>query len=96
MKYFIDTEFIEGKQRLRKTWFEALTTVKKLTEPTIDLISIGIVAEDGREYYAISKDFNLNEAWFRYDEVKVTCPIEGTDSGITKKVYWLRDNVLYT
>ena len=24
----------------------------------IDLISIGIVAEDGREYYAVSKDFN--------------------------------------
>lgn len=29
---------------------------------TIDLISIGIVAEDGRKYYAISKDFNPNEA----------------------------------
>jgi hypothetical protein len=30
---------------------------------TIQLISIGIVAEDGREYYAISKDFNLREVW---------------------------------
>ena len=59
MKYFLDTEFIEGTQ---KSWFGINT------KPTIDLISIGIVAEDGREYYAISKDFNLKEAWNRYDE----------------------------
>jgi hypothetical protein len=30
---------------------------------TIDLISIGIVCEDGREYYAVRSDFNLKEAW---------------------------------
>jgi len=29
---------------------------------TIDLISIGIVAEDGREYYAISKEFDASRA----------------------------------
>lgn len=29
---------------------------------TIDLISIGIVAEDGREYYAISKEFDETKA----------------------------------
>jgi 3' exoribonuclease, RNase T-like len=29
---------------------------------TIDLISLGIVAEDGREYYAISNEFNPNNA----------------------------------
>lgn len=29
---------------------------------TIDLISIGIVAEDGREFYAISKEFDWNKA----------------------------------
>ena len=59
MKYFIDTEFLEGTQ---KKWFGE-------TKPTIDLISIGIVGEDGREYYAISKDFNIKEAWNRYDKV---------------------------
>ena len=34
---------------------------------TIDLISIGIVAEDGREYYAISTEFNAKRAsdWVR-------------------------------
>lgn len=30
---------------------------------SIQLISIGIVAEDGREYYAVSKDFNLCKVW---------------------------------
>jgi len=30
---------------------------------TIDLISIGIVGEDGSEYYAIHQNFNLKEAW---------------------------------
>lgn len=35
-----------------------------IEEPnTIQLISIGIVAEDGREYYAISKDFDLRKVW---------------------------------
>lgn len=30
---------------------------------TIDLISIGIVAEDGREYYALNKECNLRKVW---------------------------------
>lgn len=85
MKYFIDTEFIEGKQD--KTF---LGIKYGETKPTIDLISIGIVAEDGREYYAISKDFNLYEAWNRYD---LKLPEEMGDEPI--KVYWIRDNVLY-
>ena len=88
MKYFIDTEFLEGKQNKR-----FLGIKYGETKPTIDLVSIGIVCEDGREYYAISKDFNLKEAWERYDLVK-----DGfRDMGLTpnyKKVYWLRDNVL--
>jgi hypothetical protein len=44
MKYFIDTEFAE---------------TGGLPSPTIDLISIGIVAEDGREYYAESSEFSV-------------------------------------
>ena len=65
MKYFLDTEFLEGTQQRRLCSIE----LPKLfdTKNTIDLISIGIVAEDGREYYAISKDFNLKEAWNRYE-----------------------------
>lgn len=52
MKYFIDTEFIEG--------FHKPLFGKK--RHFIDLISIGIVCEDGREYYAISKEFNPKDA----------------------------------
>lgn len=95
MNYYIDTEFLEGRQRLRKSFLEALFAVKIFTEPTIDLISIGIVSEDGREYYAVSKDFNLKEAWFR-------CQLEEDNSvgarigckSPNKKVYWIRENVL--
>jgi hypothetical protein len=52
MRYFLDTEFIEG---FRKPLFG---------KPRwgIDLISIGIVGEDGSEYYAISTDFNPRHA----------------------------------
>lgn len=83
MKYFIDTEFLEGSQ---KESFP-ISLFRKQTPNTIDLISIGIVAEDGREYYAISKDFNLKEAWNRFDWKH--------DLGSEpKKVYWLRENVL--
>lgn len=83
MKYYLDTEFLEGTQ---KKFFGK-------TKPTIDLISIGLVAEDGREYCAISKDFNLKEAWNRYDlemqsgDMRNLFP-EG------KKIYWIRENVL--
>ena len=97
MKYFIDTEFLEGTQRESFP----ISLVRKNSKPTIDLISIGIVAEDGREYYAISKDFNLKEAWDRYDIVpaKIVCNIKQRRGGVrylaeTKKIYWIRDNVL--
>jgi hypothetical protein len=137
MKYFIDTEFLEGTQEQMgmfnipvKRWMlilaSAFMTVAVLlalynafyfkwdsnvtrlwlvfliaslyffrlekrewkTKPTIDLISIGIVSDDGREYYAISKDFNLYEAWNRYDLKP------DIDNGGMKKVYWIRENVL--
>lgn len=52
MKYFIDTEFIEG--------FHKPAFGKR--RHFIDLISIGIVCEDGRTYYAISKEFNQKDA----------------------------------
>jgi len=52
MKYFFDTEFIEG---FKKPLFGK-------RRHYIDLISIGIVAEDGREYYAISNEYNYNDA----------------------------------
>lgn len=77
MKYFIDTEFLEGTQDKRVPF---LNIKYGQTKPTIDLISIGIISEDNREYYAVNKDFNLKEAWNRFD-LKI-------------KEYWIRENVL--
>ena len=88
MKYFLDTEFLEGKQDKR-----FLGIKYGETKPTIDLISIGLVSEDGREYYAISKDFNLWEAWNRYDlEIQSGDMRNHFPEG--RKVYWIRENVL--
>jgi hypothetical protein len=66
MKYFIDTEFIEG---FHKPLFGK-------RRHFIDLISIGIYCEDGREYYAISNEFSYNKAddWVKKNVLK---PIEG-------------------
>ncbi len=52
MKYFIDTEFIEG---FHKPLFGK-------RRHHIDLISIGIVCEDGRTYSAISSEYNYDDA----------------------------------
>jgi hypothetical protein len=92
MNYYLDTEFLEGTQTKR---FLGLPYGN--TKPTIDLISIGLVSEDNREYYAISKDFNLKEAWNRYDiKEGVTKPKYMWDRKIKEdeKVYWIRENVL--
>lgn len=89
MNYYIDTEFLEGTQ---KTWLGGKT------KPTIDLISIGIVAEDGLEYYAISKEFNLKEAWNRYDLKSVKYvdngALEAHIDRVEEREYWIRENVL--
>jgi hypothetical protein len=52
MRYFIDTEFIEG---FHKPLFGK-------ERHFIDLISIGIVCEDGREFYAVSNEYNYWDA----------------------------------
>jgi len=93
MKYFLDTEFLEGSQE------RPLILKGKLgnwmigkPKPTIDLISIGIVAEDGREYYAISKEFNLKEAWNRWQHsFNLNAKL---NEEVPCKEYWLRENVL--
>lgn len=87
MNYYFDTEFLEGPQKKK------LFGIKYgETKPTIDLISIGVVCEDGREYYAISKDFNLKEAWNRcqFEEPTGTSAV----GQYCEKEYWIRENVL--
>lgn len=82
--YYYDCEFLEGKQDKR---FFGIKYGE--TKNTIDLISIGVVADDGREFYAVSQDFNLEEAWNRWQ------PYPNPElAGINKKWYWLRENVL--
>ena len=94
--FYIDTEFLEGTQTKR-----ILGIPFGQTNPTIDFISIGIVSEDSREYYAISKDFNLKEAWNRYDEkpnMDYKPSLGGGSDGYYNpmfiKEYWIRENVL--
>jgi hypothetical protein len=92
MNYYFDTEFIEGPQN--KT---ILGLKYGQTKPTIDLISIGIVREDKTsdniEYYAISKDFNLKEAWNRFQMKEVYGDMRNRyPDGV--KEYWIRKNVL--
>lgn len=94
MKYFIDIEFLEGTQKRRIGNIELPKYFN--TKNTIDLISIGIVVEDGTEYYAISKDFNLKEAWNRWqwkDEGNSVGIRIGVLSKYTKE-YWIRENIL--
>lgn len=66
MKYYLDTEFIEG--------FHKPLFGKK--RHFIDLISIGIVCEDGREYYAVSNRFNPKDAdmWVRENVIEKLPP----------------------
>lgn len=52
MKYFLDTEFIAG---FHKPWFG-----KK--RHFVDLVSIGIKAEDGRAYSALSSEYDYGKA----------------------------------
>ena len=82
MNYYLDTEFLEGTQ---KKMFGGQT------KPTIDLISIGIISDDNREYYAISKDFNLREAWNRY---QLRINKQYPNGPEYNKEYWIRENVL--
>jgi len=52
MKYFLDTEFIED-------FFEDIAGKKR---HFVDLISIGIKCEDGREFYEISSEYSYDDA----------------------------------
>jgi hypothetical protein len=89
MKFFIDTEFLEGTQKEKFP----ISLFRKNTPPTIDIISIGVVSEEGAEYYAISKDFNLKEAWNRF-QLKKTSPAKKYIGIFEEREYWIRENVL--
>lgn len=84
MKYFIDTEFHEGFHK---------PLLFGMNRHFIDLISIGIVDENGRGFYAISNEFDIKAAWNSYQLEMVSGDMRNIfPEG--KKVYWLRENVL--
>ena len=60
---------------------------------TIELVSIGIVAEDGREYYAVSTDFDGSRAnqWVRK---YVLDKLPNPRSGVWKSKATIREDVL--
>jgi hypothetical protein len=58
MKFYLDTEFIECAKQRRVLGIKIGPAV-----PTIDLISIGLVGEDGRELYLLNADCELQYAW---------------------------------
>lgn len=58
MNYYLDTEFLEYKKQPKVLGLKVGKPID-----TIELISIGIVAEDGREYYAICNEFDVEAAW---------------------------------
>ena len=77
MKYFIDCEFIEG---FHKPLFGK-------RRHFIDLISIGIVCEDGREYYAISKEFDPTKRGINEKDIPARNAFFFTDSMETAQSY---------
>lgn len=60
MNYYLDQEFHEYFKK-PIGWLPTIGRFNKLYH-TIELISIGIVSEDGREYYSVCKEFDLKSA----------------------------------
>ncbi|MCZ9308290.1 polyadenylate-specific 3'-exoribonuclease AS [Corynebacterium uberis] len=60
---------------------------------TIDLVSVGIVAEDGREYYAVSAEFDADAAntWVREN---VLDKLPSPDSPVWKSRRQIREEIL--
>ena len=58
MNYYLDTEFINHAKQHSVLGIRVGNPVQ-----TTELISIGIVAEDGREFYAVCNEFDLDAAW---------------------------------
>lgn len=93
LNIYYDFEFLEGEQH---KYFLGVPFWK--TKPTIDMISLGMVIDDGRttkREYIICKDFNIDEAWNRYDITDDWKDgLVSLEIARQHKIYWLRENVL--
>ncbi len=85
--YYFDCEFSESF-KTPISWLPS----KGFNKPyhNIDLISIGICSSDGREYYAVCKDFDLDACWNKWQQRTG----HGDRNNLDPKHYWLRENVL--
>jgi hypothetical protein len=85
MKFFLDTEFIEG---IRKPLFSR-------RRHFIDLISIGIVAENGKSYSAICSEYDYSKA-SRWVKSNVIIPLyQDTVHGDQRHIYNFYDFHLF-
>lgn len=55
---YLDTEFYEHHKQHKLLGFNIGKPV-----PTIDLISIGLVDDNGRTYYALNSEHNIDDSW---------------------------------
>jgi len=104
-KFYYDTEFLEGTQKTlfgqSKPTIDLISigivsedkhhSIEYGTTDGKDRIPIG-QNTTSREYYAISKEFNLKEAWNRYDLLEANTKNNHSLNNV--RVYWIRDNVL--
>ena len=68
VKFYFDTEFHEyhksvNASKVAKLFFPKFARQIVRPIPTIDLISIGVVSENGEPFYRVSSDFNVLDAW---------------------------------
>jgi len=88
MKYFFDTEFITGFKKP----IQFLPTIGNWNKKDfyIHLVSIGIKAEDGREYYAISNEFNpkLADDWVKENVLRKLPESRFNGSNIQEVKLW--------
>jgi len=83
MNYYLDTEFYEYHK-------DILVGFRNVKIPTIDLISIGIVSDDNREYYALCSECDIDDAWNnKWLQDNVFRPIFDE-----RRQNWLKDNHL--
>lgn len=84
--YYFNFQYLDGEQTKR---FIGIPYGK--TKPMIDVISIGIVNNGCRKYYAINKEFNLREAWNRFEWKEWNSVHE---EKLFQKSYTIRETVL--
>lgn len=92
LNIFYDFEFLEGTQRKY-----ILGIPLWETKPTIEMISLGMVYDNGSRRsteYLINKEFNVDEAWNRFDLKEPTEGMASWEYVKPTKVYWIRENVL--